>query len=306
MTNVEGKVLSKLLYQMTTGIQRGRMEGSANRERKRGGRWSLLCVTTANTSILDQIGTFKSNPNAEAQRLMECVFERVPWEVDVSKFNKALANNYGHAGPFFMQHVLDNLEDVKEKIETCRKWVIKRYNLSAENRFWSSGLAVILVTGYIANQLELLEYNMKGIENYTGHLVEYNKQNMDEKDYGVGEIVSKYIQDHWGNRVQVTGEKSELFGKKLSNEKPDFMTNSNLLMRIESGTKRVVLELANFKNWLAETQIGDNSTIKAIEAELGGKVQNNVNLTQGTGFNTGSCRALVIENFDLGSDEKIH
>jgi uncharacterized protein (DUF927 family) len=72
LTNAKGDELSDLIYQLSGGKQKNRMTGGGNNtERARGKPWSLLAVTTGNTSIIEKVSLYKNMPKAEAQRMME-------------------------------------------------------------------------------------------------------------------------------------------------------------------------------------------------------------------------------------------
>ena len=66
LTNAEGKELSNLVYQLSGGRQRNRMAGNSNTERTRGEPWSLLSVSTGNTSVIETISTFKKRPESRS------------------------------------------------------------------------------------------------------------------------------------------------------------------------------------------------------------------------------------------------
>jgi uncharacterized protein (DUF927 family) len=61
LTELEGKELSSLIYQISSGKQRNRMtSGGNNTERARGKPWKLLSVTTGNCSAIEKVSLYKS------------------------------------------------------------------------------------------------------------------------------------------------------------------------------------------------------------------------------------------------------
>ena len=55
--------------------------------------WSLLSVTTGNTSIVERISIIKAMPKAEAQRILECRVKRIHFETkeETDKFSACYA-----------------------------------------------------------------------------------------------------------------------------------------------------------------------------------------------------------------------
>jgi hypothetical protein len=308
MTNVEPIEMSDVVYDLTAGSQKGRMSGSANEERPTGDEWSLLCVTTANTSLLDQIALGKNDPNAESQRIMECHFERVPWDVEVAEFNEALRNNYGHAGPILIQYALDHLEEVKVRLKACCEYVIKRFNLKDENRFWAAGLGCILMTLQLSIKLELLEYSVPGIETYMSKLVELNQQNIEAHVQTVQDLISQYVMVHNSGILKMDShadgrKKGELGGGYTLPQR----IYAPIVGRYEKDTNILALDLNTFRKWLSATQAGDKSTINAIKKEMGGVIVPKYNLTKGSDATPARPTVILIKGYDLDSDdEDIH
>jgi uncharacterized protein (DUF927 family) len=130
LTNAKSEALSTLALQFTTGKQRGRLISGGNAERLRGESWSLLALTTGNTSIIERIRMKKENPNAEAQRILEVRVEKMftgsSSKEETDNFSRALGKCYGHAGPVFVQYVINNLDEVKRLIREIQIRIDKK------------------------------------------------------------------------------------------------------------------------------------------------------------------------------------
>ena len=80
ITNMEPKMMSNLIYDITSGRGKNRMDAKANRERLNKTTWSIPVVSTSNTRIRDKLLSIKAFPDAELMRILE---DKLP----VDKFN---------------------------------------------------------------------------------------------------------------------------------------------------------------------------------------------------------------------------
>ena len=292
ITNLSGENLSDLVYALSSGQEKIRLNRDSE-EMAVGGPWSLIAITTANTSILERIAMDKSNPNAEAQRVMECFFGRVPRpDVNEDKFNHALVNNHGVAGPIFIQYVLDNYKEIKEALYKWRVKVIKRFRLTSENRFWSAGLACILLGVIIANKLGLVNYNMEKLSNYIGTVIEQNQLNVINQAESIEQIIGRYIATNLNGMVNVSNNKTDALTGFSSQQK----IYGNVVGRWEKDTNTLMLEQSYFKKWLSEEQIGAKETIGLIMDKYDSEMCR-CTLTKGTDLPTIRVTSLLINNY---------
>ena len=299
MTNPSGDYLSEMVYGLSSGQEKIRLNRDSV-EMAVGGPWSLISITTANTSILERIAMDKNNPNAEAQRVMECFFGRVPRpDVDEDRFNNALVSNHGIAGPIFIQYVLDNYDEVERALGKYRKAIIKRFGLTTENRFWSAGLACILLGGTIAVKLGLVNYDMDKLFTFMGVLVQQNKTNIINQSQSVAQIINSYISAKHGGFVNISGSKADALTGFTTQQK----IFGAVIGRYEKDTDTVSLELGSFKHWLVDKQLGSKEVLGRIFKEMGGVEVPNCLLTEGTDLTPVAVRSLVIPKYSVTKDE---
>jgi uncharacterized protein (DUF927 family) len=175
VTNTKPEELSQLAYQLTSGRQRGRLSSSVNQERKRGQPWSLLCVTTGNTSFVERISAMKLMAKAEQQRILEMRVTKVHKLARTNEFNDLLANNYGHAGPIYMKAILNDMEGTEKLVKKVQEKIEAKFNLTPENRFWSAYISATLAGGIIASRLGLIPYDMDALLGFSHELVIRNR-----------------------------------------------------------------------------------------------------------------------------------
>jgi uncharacterized protein (DUF927 family) len=303
LTNEEGKQLSDLAYQISSGEQRGRMAGGANLERTRGEPWHLSCVTTGNASVIERISADKQAPKAEAQRIMEWraqrVFSTTKEKEGTDKFDRSIEENYGHAGIIYIQWVMQNLEDVKKLVLGFQRKIDEAAGLTSENRFWSAGAATTLAGAYIANKLELIDYDMKGLFKWTVNLLKLNLQSVNDMGSSVEQTLNDYLTENYNNILVIksTDDLRSGSGNGLDSIViPDALPKGRLVARFETDTKKAYLVPRFLKAWCATHQINYGAFTSDLINKLGGK-RGSMRLGKGTHLGSAmpAYRVLIVD-----------
>ena len=298
LTNAHGRELSNLAYQLTGGRQRGRMASGSNTERHRGEAWSLLSVTTGNTSIVERISIIKAMPKAEAQRILECRVKRMHFETkeETDKFSAAIQDNYGHAGIEYVQYLMNNLEDAKKLLVKVQAKVDAQASLTAENRFWSV-LVSATVTGLIlAKRAGLVNYDTKKVFKWGVEQLKENKRQVEDMSVGVEEVLNDYIHEHWSNVLWIKST-DDLRKQGTDVESvviPEALPRGKLVARYETDLKRAYLIPKPLKAWCGEQQINYNSFIYDLKTKLGAK-KSKMRLSKGTHMNLPPTDVIIVD-----------
>jgi len=318
MTNAEGKQLSKLAYQISSGEQRGRMAGGANLERSRGESWHLSCVTTGNASVIERIAATKQAPKAEAQRMLEWRAQRVFGSTEEKKgtdvFDIAIKENYGHAGPIYIQYVMQNLETVKKLVFENQRLIDEAAGLTAENRFWSAGAATTITGAYIAQQLGLIDYDLEALFAWTVKLLKTNLQSVSDMGMSVEQTLNDYIAENFNNILMLksTDDLRKLMGEPSNGLDslvvPDALPRGKLVARYETDIQKAYLLPKPLKSWCATQQINYGAFMENLKTKLGAK-RGKVRLGKGTHLNLPpsdviivNCRLFTDDHVDSGAE----
>jgi hypothetical protein len=247
------------------------MEGSANKERAKGNPWSLMAVSTGNTSIINIVSGMggKSSPQAEAQRVLEVYIDRQFVGSDAKaitdNFNRAIRKNYGHAGPMFIQYIIDNPERTKEIIEQCRAAVDMRGELSSENRFWSAQITYALAALKIAKLAGIFSCDLKHVFSYViGTIVAKNRDRVSEMYRNAEETVSEFLADNWGKLLVVTSDVARL-GDNLPVPPAERSASIAISARYESDTGYLFIRSAAFSEWCSAKQIDTGEIVSSLK-----------------------------------------
>ena len=304
LTNAEPKDLSKMLYESSSidARQRGRMSGGSNQERVRGEEWAFLGVSTGNTSILERIALYKRMPKAEAQRVLEyrlSGFKFKEGSSEVREFNKLLASNYGHAGPIYIQYLLDNQAEVEEDLRQTWQVVQNEFGLTEENRFWIADVTCCLVGTKIAIKLDLVDYDYNNLFEFARRLIMQNKITVTNEDRSTPEILVEFMNDHYNNILHTTSGRDMYSDDALSSFKDnDSVRGGRLVARYETDINKLYVIPKDLKYWCAENQINFASVMEDLTKEMGAKLKS-VRLYKGTGMNLPPIGAIVLDfNYD--------
>jgi hypothetical protein len=300
LTNANPKDLSNLVYQITGGKQRGRMSGSANTERLRGEAWKLLAVTTGNTSIVEQIGTIKNGPKAEAQRILEARAYRMKFsskeETDV--FSNRIFENYGHAGTPYIQYIISNQEAVRKMVVTVQKRIDEAAKLTEENRFWSAGAACTMTGLIIAKKIGLINFDIEAIFKWLVATLAENKATVSDMGTSAQEILNNYVHEKWQNILWIKSTQ-DLRGTPNNNGLdelvvPESQPRGQLVARYETDIKRLYLLPKPLKLWCGDQQINFGSFMdeltKGMQAERG-----KMRLGKGTHMNLPPANVIIVD-----------
>jgi hypothetical protein len=310
ITNMPPRQMSELVYQGTSGQQRGRMSSSANVERHRGDRWSLLMMYTANTSVVERISMAKAMPKAEAQRVLECrvdrIFDSVKDKEVTDAFENSLLNNYGHAGIPYVQYIMKNPRACQQLVMDVQKRVDAKAELTSENRFWSATIAATISGLLIAKKAGLHDFDVQKIFNWAvNDLVAQNKRNMTEMGGSVYDVLDDFFSENISYILQIksTMDNRGTHANGLDEHViPEQVARGRLIARYETDTKMFYVKPKPLKEWCGELQINYAHLVSEIMTKCNGK-RKKVRLTKGTNLQLPASDVIAMK-FDMEPDDE--
>jgi len=300
LTDSSPEELSSLVYQFTSGKQRARMVSGANAERPRGEPWSLLTVTTGNTSVIERIRLKKENPSAEAQRVLEVqvdkLFTSPDTKAETDEFTHSLELQYGHAGIIFVQYVMQNELAVRQLLKEVQANIDKHVGLKAENRFWSAGAAVAITAGIIAYRLELLRYSVPKITTWIEGVIVENKGYAAGMAVTLDETLNEYLAENYNSilRIKSTADARSSMAGVDALVQPELSPRGQLVARYETDTKKLFLVPKPFRKWCGKQQINYAQFTADLKNKMGAKKES-VRLAKGTLFKINPMTVWVVD-----------
>ena len=301
MTNAKPDELSDMIYQLSGGRQKNRMAGGGNTERARGEPWSLLTVTTGNTSIIEKVSLAKAMPKAEAQRMLETKAKKLFNETETKHLTDAHAQNaevlYGHAGIIYIQYVIENIEEVKVLLGRVQTAIDKEAGLKAENRFWSAGVACTITGAMIAKRLGLLPYLPKKLMNYSLGLLKENIRSVGDMSSTVEETLNNYLHDNWGSILKIRSTDDLRSAQDNGLDElviPEVDPRVRLVGRYETDVKMLYLTPKPLKVWCGAQDINYSSFLADLTSNMKAKSMT-MRLTKGTSTQLPPSRVVAVD-----------
>jgi len=168
VTNMKDEEVSEFVYSVPHGKGKNRMEAQTNRLRVNTTSWNTMAFTSSNSSLYDKLIRNKNTPEGELRRLIEINIDRgsAVSKAESDEVFSLLAENYGVAGPLFIQFVLQNMEQVKQALLKARQKLDRDLGNDQSDRFYSNVMACYVVAERICRHLGLLTFDTKAIYAY--------------------------------------------------------------------------------------------------------------------------------------------
>jgi len=300
LTNTSPENLSNLAYQFTSGKQRARMVSGANAERPRGEPWSLLAVTTGNTSCIERIRLKKENPSAEAQRILEVqvdkLFTSTDSKTETDKFTDELELHHGHAGVRFVQYVMKNQLAVIQLLKEVQVNIDKRVGLKSENRYWSAGAAATITGGIIAVKLGLIGYSIPKITTWIEGVLTDNQSYSASMAVTLDQTLNEYLAENYNSilRIKSTADARSSIAGADALVQPELTPRGQLIARYETDTKKLFLVPKPFRKWCGKQQINYAQFTTDLKNKMGAR-QESVRLAKGTLFKINPMMVWVVD-----------
>jgi len=206
-SNTDGKILSHVAYNVSSGQPKLRMQASTNQEREASFVTKLISIITTNTRLRDAMSQYKGDTNAEEMRILEPSIQRpnVPGyeltgERGILMFEN-LKFNHGHAGPLYIKEIFKiSPEEVKRRAVKEYLNVSDKYTKNAEYRFLSNLVAITRVAGNITNDMGLTVFDLERIFSVVGadfeKIIDGKQEEEESKAESVlGDFINKNIQN---------------------------------------------------------------------------------------------------------------
>lgn len=306
MTNAAPQEVSSLLYGCTQGRARDRMKASENAERINDLIWKMISIWSSNTSIEDRLGLIKSDPQGELARVIEIHLQTpVPDDVlETQKLFNKLADNYGHAGDFFLRYVIPNLDEVITIWEQTRDLIYSLRTWTQTERYRLNTLVCCIAAGIVTNNIGLTNFNLKRIARKATALIADSGEEMRATATRAVETFAAFVNHNVSNML-IVNSKARANGLQ---DAPMMVPKGALMIRYEPDTKDLFIVQRDFNRWCAQTFINAKEMRTLFKQETNQELDL-LRKRMGAGWNAdfGSVPAYCISDaekvlgFDYGS-----
>lgn len=160
--------VSDLIYKVSEGKGKLRMQASVNAVRDIEFMSSLINLMTSNHSLTGKLQSIKNNPDGELARLIEFDFAKPRPFLDdptlASTIFDGIRLNYGHAGPAYIKKVFEVGDvTIREKIKKWQTRFTKDFGNDTTNRFYDCLIGVAFAGGEIAIEGGVINFDLERI-----------------------------------------------------------------------------------------------------------------------------------------------
>ena len=195
MTNISPDEISNLLYAVSQGRGRHRMERDSNRERKNLSTWKTIFITNSNASFTSKLAKAKSRPDGEMMRLIEMNVERHQVDGADVLFDR-LDTSHGHAGDIYIRWLVENNSHIAKLYDKERERIYKKIGKRMEERFWVSALAMKMVGLRIGQKLGLIDYDLVHLLDWICEYIESRRKEVEAEKSSADGLVGEFLMDH--------------------------------------------------------------------------------------------------------------
>ena len=260
LTNLEVKIMSNLVYDITSGKGKNRMSGKANVERINLTTWQIPVVSSSNRRVKDALMTLKSFPDAELLRILED--EILPDTQDDPTWSKShfgrIISNYGHAIDPYIKYVASNLPTVIELLGRVNRKLDRAANITNTERFWSAGIAIDITGGIIARNLGLHNIPIEPVFDHAVNLVNNTRTKNNEEFSSVADYLGGFLQRHYQDILVINGKTHSRTGLEQA---PIREPRGKVVVRYEPDTKMLFVVNKEWRDDCAKTFMGYEDTL---------------------------------------------
>jgi uncharacterized protein (DUF927 family) len=309
VTNITDADLSEMIYDIPQGRGKHRMESQSNRMRANTISWMTFVIMSSNSSLYDKLSNHKTTSDGELRRLIEL---RITRPENISKqesdavFGK-LSENYGMAGPVFMQYVLKNPEKVRALLNKIKKKIDLDMNLDQSDRFYSVILACAFAAATVAKQLKLHEIDIPRVYQYALVTIANIRNNIvkpaSNTTMAAQETLTTYINENLNNALIVNAKRGGV------PQAPIREPRGPLRIRYEPDTAELWIPAAALRDYFVSRQVDFQQAVKDLTGK--GIFKNDGSATTkriGSGavgnFETLGVRCYCIDGASVGMDSE--
>jgi len=195
MTNLAPDLLSNMIYAVSQGRARHRMEKDANRERKNISSWKTILLTNSNSSMMSKLSKAKARPDGEMMRLMEMHVDRVYVE-DADILFEKIKSSYGIAAEVYVPWIVDYSDMIAELYDKERDMIYAKIEKRMDERFWVGTLAMCLVGLRIAQKLGLHDYDLVHLQEWVCDYIMSQRSEVKSEVSMADDLVGEFLMDH--------------------------------------------------------------------------------------------------------------
>ena len=266
ITNMPKMAFSDLIYAMSNGKGKDRMEASGNKLRVNTTKWQTISLCSSNASFYEKLTDLKTTPDGEMMRMLEYKIDYSDaLDVNVAKvmFDHQLMDNYGHAGSIYADWLVRHREEAIANVRAIQAKIDRELKLTQRERFWSAVVAANITGGLIATKyLKIMNWDMQRIYDWATQMILALRDDVKPPATDVASVIGDYLNRHINNVLVVNDAVDQRSNMPML---PSIEPKGELLVRYEPDTKKMFIAAKPFKSDCVQFQVNYKETLDALK-----------------------------------------
>lgn len=246
ITNASADEIGSLAYAITQGTEKWRADIKGNIRESTGG-WCTIMLSSSNTSLIDQLDG-SGGAIAKALRIFEYRLHRIRrhTKADFQRgVDLALLENYGLAGPRFVEHIINHAEETRKELLDTMVRLDRQFDLLPEERIWSAVFACSITGLNIAKRIGLHQFDVDEVERFLSDQVTHIRVAVQGLRPPAVEVLARFL--NASIRDMVVAEEQKVGGQNSFYiiHKP----TADLTVRYEPDKGDLYITRQVFKHW---------------------------------------------------------
>ena len=255
MTNMHPDVASNLIYAISQGRARHRMERDANRLRSNLSSWRTMLLTNSNASISAKLAKVKARPDGELMRLLEIHVDRL-YVPDADELFDKMFKNYGVAGEKYAAWLVKNKDHLMALYDKQKKAIYDKIGKAMQERYWVAVAATILASGKVAQRLGLHDIDMVNLENWVIEYLTGQRESVQDDVVMANNLIGEFLMDNT-NAILVVGERiNPITGKNAIMPR-----SAKLVARFELKNRLMFIAKKSFREYCVDRQFTEKEAL---------------------------------------------
>ena len=203
--------LSAILFAISTGKGKLRLQSSRNAEREIELQAKLICMMTSNADLYGLLKLGKANPEGEIRRFIQFLFRKPPqFEKHpelapkiIEPFNK----NYGHAGVEYMKAIYGyGLDYVRERLNYWGDRFDQTYGKHTRFSHYKSFISTDFAGGEIAMRAGIITMDLDRVYKVVMDDMIYDRDRLGSQNVDYEEILNAFYNENIGLFLKMDGK----------------------------------------------------------------------------------------------------
>ena len=267
LTNITPEELSDSTYLISLGLTKVRMNSSSNSERASTLPFYTCAMTTSNSDFYETLATHKGGFEGESARIIQFTYTQPPGLTYASgkQIFDPINENYGFAGPIFIEHVVKHAEKIKARVLENALRFGQDFGDVSRYRYWVNYGGALMTGAEVSKELGLHDIDLERIYRYLIRYLRDLAKKIDGTMLKAQDVLESFIYRNTSNMLVVD---STVSLKKTPGYIPARtpLNFRGLVMRFEPDINRVYINQSEMRTYLKELKFSPQVFEEALRA----------------------------------------